>query len=179
MSKPTWKAKLALNSTLSNPAAVSAIPVQQPQRQPLDRLVSNYNSYPNLSYAVQNCNSLNISTVCNKQLTKIIAITALCTDIIFLSDLRLNSNEENVEKVKKLLLYNSTHSYDAHFHSTKNKRGVGILIFKRLSYTIEKTYKDEDENIQGAEAISVKYTRIRKKQHSTVNNDQILLILKK
>ncbi len=130
-------------------AAVPAIPVQQPQPQPLDRLVSNYNSYPNLSYAVQNCNSLNISTVCNKQLTKIIAITALCTDIIFLSDLRLNSNEENVEKVKKLLLYNSTHSYDPYFHSTKNKRGVGILISKRLSYTIEKTYKDEDENILG------------------------------
>jgi len=54
-----------------------------------------------------------------------------------------------VEKVKKLFLYNSTHSYDAHFHSTKNKRGVGILISKRINYTVEKTYKDEDENILG------------------------------
>jgi hypothetical protein len=32
------------------------------------------------------------------------------------------------------------------------------------------------KSLQGAAAISVKYTRIRKKQHSTVNNDQILLI---
>ncbi len=42
-------------------------------------------NFPDLTFSVQNCNSLNISTVCYKQLTKIKAITALCTDIIFLS----------------------------------------------------------------------------------------------
>ncbi len=48
-----------------------------------------------------------------------------------------------------MFIYNPTHSYDAHFHSTKNRRGVGILISKKLSYTIEKQYKDDDENILG------------------------------
>jgi len=98
---------------------------------------------------VQNCNSLNISTVCSRQLAKICAITALCTDIIFLSDIRLNSNPEHIEKIKKLFLYNTSHSYDAYFNSSKNCRGVGILISKKLSYTVEKCYKDLDENILG------------------------------
>ncbi len=71
----------------------------------------------------------------------------LCTDIIFLSDIRLNSNSEQIEKIKKLFLYNQVHSYDAHFHSSKNKRGVGILISKKLNYSISKSYRDNDENI--------------------------------
>ncbi len=80
------------------------------------------------------------STVCNKQLSKICAITALCTDIIFLSDIRLNSNPEHIEKVKKLFLYNPIHSYEAFFNSTKNSRGVGILISTRLTYTVKKHF---------------------------------------
>jgi exonuclease III len=121
-------------------------PVQQGN---LNRLIGNYGNYPNISYSVQNCNSLNISTVCNKQLTKIIAIIALCTDIIFLSDLRLNSNDEQVEKIRKLFLYSSHNQYDSFFHLTKNNRGVGILISRKIYYTVSKTYKDEAENILG------------------------------
>jgi exonuclease III len=137
---------LTRGSKLSNAAAVPAFPVQQGN---LNRLIGNYGNYPNISYSVQNCNSLNISTVCNKQLTKIIAITALCTDIIFLSDLRLNSNDEQVEKIRKLFLYSSHNQYDSFFHSTKNNRGVGILISRKINYTVSKTYKDEAENILG------------------------------
>jgi exonuclease III len=127
---------------------VQDIPAQAAtQPQPYNRLGLNPMSYPDLTYSIQNCNSLNISTVCNKQLSKVIAITMLCTDIIFLSDIRLNSNSEQIEKIKKLFLYNQVHSYDAHFHSSKNKRGVGILISKKLNYSISKSYRDNDENI--------------------------------
>jgi hypothetical protein len=64
---------------------------------------------PLITIASQNCNSLNISTECRKQLTKMLAITALLTDFIFLSDIRLNSSEIHVERIKK------------HFSSTKGK----------------------------------------------------------
>jgi exonuclease III len=46
-------------------------------------------------------------------------------------------------------LYNQTHSYDAFFNSSRNRRGVGILVSKKLSYTVEKIYRDTDENILG------------------------------
>jgi len=48
-----------------------------------------------------------------------------------------------------MFLYNDNHSYDAHFHSSKGSRGVGILISKKLSYKIIKKYSDLDENIVG------------------------------
>jgi len=106
-------------------------------------------SIPDMTYAVQNCNSLNISTVCHKQLTKICALTALCTDIIFISDVRLNAEPEHTDKIKKLLVYNDNHSYDSYFHSSNNARGVGILISKNLTYKVIKRYEDTDENILG------------------------------
>ena len=108
--------RLARLTTLSNAAGVPDISAQPHN---IDRLGVAYQSYPDLTYSIQNCNSLNISTVCQKQISKIIAITALCTDIIFLSDIRLNVNSEQVEKIKKMSIniYNPTHSYDAFFHS--------------------------------------------------------------
>ena len=135
--------------TAKSPNAVLPPPVAWGTQNINPRGIVPNNSYPDLTYSVQNCNSLNISTVCNKQLTKICAITALCTDIIFLSDIRLNSNNEHVDKVKKLFLYNPVHSYEAFFNSTKNSRGVGILISKKLNYTVKKTLRDSDENIIG------------------------------
>ncbi|MFO0001221.1 MAG: hypothetical protein ACK559_08825, partial [bacterium] len=54
---------------------------------------------PLISVSVQNCNSLNISTECRKQLTKMIAITALLTDFIFLSDIRLNSSQTHIQRI--------------------------------------------------------------------------------
>ena len=44
-----------------------------------------------LSFSIQNCNSLNVSTSCPKQVKKIKAILDLDTDVIFLSDLRFNT----------------------------------------------------------------------------------------
>ncbi len=104
-------------------------------------------NFPKLSFSIQNCNSLNISTVCDKQLTKISAICALNTDIILLSDLRLNSDLENIEKIEKLFLYNKNKSYKFFHNSSKNSRKVGILIAYNLDTNIVFTNKDEDENI--------------------------------
>jgi hypothetical protein len=42
--------------------------------------------------------------MCNKQLSKLIAITALCSDIIFLSDLRMNDDNDAADKISKILI---------------------------------------------------------------------------
>jgi hypothetical protein len=76
-----------------------------------------------LSFASQNCNSLNISTNCPKQLKKIAAIMTLQASIIFLSDLRLNTAKNKVENM-------FAPSYELHYNSPNNKRGVGMLIKK-------------------------------------------------
>jgi exonuclease III len=97
----------------------------------------------------QNCNSLNISTECDKQLSKIIAITSLCTSVIFLSDLRLCGTPEQCNKISKLFLTNSNKQYQFYYNSTKNSRGVGILIDNSLQIVVKYVFKDPQENILG------------------------------
>ncbi len=104
-------------------------------------------NFPRLSFSIQNCNSLNISTVCDKQLAKISAVCALNTDIIMLSDLRLNSDLEHIDKIEKLFLYNKSKPYKFLHNSSKNSRGVGILLAHNLDINIISSNKDEDENI--------------------------------
>jgi exonuclease III len=104
-------------------------------------------SFPKLTFSIQNCNSLNVSTVCDKQLTKIASICSLDTDIIFLSDLRLNSDAEHIEKIEKLFLYNKNRSYIFLHNSSKNSRGVGILLSASLDPTITDRKIDNSENI--------------------------------
>jgi hypothetical protein len=55
----------------------------------------------NLSLSIQNVRSLNVSTKNDITTQKIIAICGLKTDIIFLCDLRLNS-EKNIHAVHDL-----------------------------------------------------------------------------
>jgi hypothetical protein len=104
---------------------------------------------PDITIAIQNCNSLNISTHCEKQLTKLIAITALCTDIIFLSDLRLHDDFEAVDSIEKIFRCNSKRNYNCYFNSSCRNRGVGILIACDLSFSILDTYHDSNSNILG------------------------------
>ena len=47
----------------------------------------------NLTIGIQNCNSLNVSTNCPKQLKKVKAIMDMNHDVIFLSDIRLNNSD--------------------------------------------------------------------------------------
>jgi exonuclease III len=106
-------------------------------------------SVPNITLSVQNCNSLNISTNCDKQLAKLIAITALCTDIIFLCDTRINDNQVEIDKLSKSFLCNSKRNYFFHFNTHFSKRGVGILIACDLACNIIHSYMDNDSNILG------------------------------
>ncbi len=113
------------------------------------RSLQNLKNFPKITLSTQNCNSLNVSTVCDKQLKKISAICALETDIILLCDFRLNSAKKEIEKIEKLFLYNKSKQYDFYYNSSKNSRGVGILVSHHLNYSISKTLKDDSENILG------------------------------
>jgi exonuclease III len=46
-------------------------------------------------------------------------------------------------------LYNKYNSYNFYYNSTRNRRGVGILVNKKLDYRIENTFSDVNENILG------------------------------
>jgi exonuclease III len=61
--------------------------------------------------------------------------------------LRLNSDPEHIEKIEKLFLYNKQRSYVFVHNSTKNSRGVGILLASDLNANIMSSKKDDDENI--------------------------------
>jgi hypothetical protein len=82
------------------------------------------------------------------QRIKIGAITGMRTDVIFLSDTRLGNRNLTSAKseISNLFLVNSNRSYKLYTNSTKNSRGVGILIAADLNFTIESTILDPGEN---------------------------------
>jgi hypothetical protein len=125
------------------PAAVSAANTNQ------ETIHKYFTQCPQLTFSAQNCNSLNISTECDKQLVKLIAITALCTDIIFLSNIRLNKGTAQTEKIRKYFACNSNKSYNFYFNSSLSKRGVGMLISHSLHYSVIHEFSDSSENILG------------------------------
>jgi exonuclease III len=95
------------------------------------------------------CNSLNMSNTgsFNHKL-KMYGITKLHTDIILMCDIRL-SNSQNIPSSKQAtltLLTNPYGSYDFFAHSTRNKKGVGILIKKTSNFTVLGERRDAEEN---------------------------------
>jgi exonuclease III len=110
---------------------------------------SNYTllDFPQFTISCQNCNSLNISTECDKQLTKIISITSLLTNIIFLSDIRMGGTSDHCEKITKMFQTNTCKQYQFYYNSSKSSRGVGILIDCTMQHTVHSVYKDTNENI--------------------------------
>jgi exonuclease III len=101
-----------------------------------------------LSIACINCNSLNMSNSAKwNQTLKVCGITKVKSDIIFLSDTRLsNKNLVSAEDdIKYSFLHNPYGRYNAVFNSTKNKRGVGILIKYELQIDLLETRKTDDE----------------------------------
>jgi exonuclease III len=117
---------------------------------PLSNTIHHYfTDCPQLTISAQNCNSLNVSTECDRQLAKLIAITDLRTDIIFLSDIRLNKGTAQLEKITKIFACNSNRNYKFFFNSTMSKRGVGILIADALNVSVDHEYVDSNENILG------------------------------
>jgi exonuclease III len=51
------------------------------------------------------------------------------------------------DDIKKSFLNNPYEKYDAYFNSTKNKRGVGILLKSKVQYDILEEIKSDCENI--------------------------------
>jgi exonuclease III len=72
----------------------------------------------------------------NNQYMKIYGIAKLRSDIICLSDVRLCSRNmiSAGNDVEHIFLHNPYASYDCHFNSSKNKRGVAILIKKNAIF---------------------------------------------
>jgi exonuclease III len=84
--------------------------------------------------------------MCKKTSKKIFSITREKDDVIFLCDTRLNSEKQisAINDIKKRFAFRG---YDLFFNSKTNSRGVGILISKKLSYTIHNKYADAVGNI--------------------------------
>jgi exonuclease III len=82
------------------------------------------------------------------QTLKICGITKLKSDIILLSDIRIsNKNLISAEQdLKNMFLHNPYERYNCYFNSTKNKRGVAILIKYELQYEVLSEIAAADEN---------------------------------
>ena len=105
--------------------------------------------FPELSIASINCNSLNMSVSSkHNQIKKIYGISKLKRDIILLSDIRMcNKNLVSASSdCSKIFRTNPYCSYSFFSHSSRSKRGVGILIKNNLLFTEEARETDPDDN---------------------------------
>ena len=93
-----------------------------------------------ISVSAQNCNSLNVVSSIKNQDLKMSAIIGYRTDIILLSDIRLNHRFSAV--FDKLGLY-----YHVHHNSTRNSRGVAVLISKQVVHEVIDSAVDPQENV--------------------------------
>ncbi len=107
-------------------------------------------TFPAVSFASVNCNSLNMSSVgsFNHKL-KLYGITSLKSDIILLSDIRMSNNASVscIDSVLTTFRTNPYGSYDFFYNSTQNKRGVGILLKKSACFSVLEERRDANENI--------------------------------
>ena len=99
----------------------------------------NPSNSPDVCFASQNCNSLNVSTIKNQDL-KISSLVSYKSDIIFVSDIRLNGKDYMV--TEKLRMW-----YKLYFNSSKNSRGVGVLISHQVEHEILEQFNDLQENV--------------------------------
>ncbi len=121
------------------------------QTKPLETFVCDMSVlFSDLSFSSINCNSLNLSSTTKPvQTKKIYAITRLKSEIILLSDIRLSSNSKTgaIANLSTDFAINPHSSYRLISHSTKNKRGVGILIKNNIGISDISAYRDNSENI--------------------------------
>ena len=76
---------------------------------------------------------------------KVFSITQNKDEIIFLSDLRLNSQNQSVG-LKDLLNKFTSYGYALYHNSTRSSRGVGILISKKIKHVIRRRIDDPGNN---------------------------------
>ena len=105
----------------------------------------------NLNFRSQNLNSLNVTTKDNfnfktdKFNYKINFILKQNADFFLLQDIRLGNSDKNV--LKKIFSCNNFGNYSMILNSSKNNRGVGILIKNSIDYKIIKILRSECQNI--------------------------------
>jgi len=104
--------------------------------------------FQNLTISAQNCNSLNLTGVSTNLDSKVAAITSTRTDIIFISDIRLVSPNgvPSDERVGAAFRDAKTCSYQSFFNSTRNARGVGILLSNNINFKVINQVKDANQN---------------------------------
>jgi exonuclease III len=102
----------------------------------------------NISFTIQNCNSLNLTGSVNNFDLKIAAIVEARTDIILLSDTRIISSKgvSSSQRICNSLRDCKIRKYVPFFNSSANSRGVAILIGNDLEYDIIHEYRDLQEN---------------------------------
>ena len=76
---------------------------------------------------------------------KIYSIIKNKDDIIFLSDIRLNSNNQ-VSGLHDLEKKFGFYGYTVYHNSRKSSRGVGIVISKKLKHTVVRKIVDREDN---------------------------------
>ncbi len=103
---------------------------------------------PNLCISAINCNSLNVSTLGNrnsKTYLKLEGITGKKCDVILMSDIRL---KDKGEEIKKLMGLTRNGTYKLFVNSSRDSRGVGIAIKRNIKHDIHRTYMgNKDENL--------------------------------
>ncbi len=92
-----------------------------------------------LSLAAQNCNSLNMSSPMNQD-KKISTILSYKADVVLLSDVRMNGKDRII--TDKLKLW-----YKVYFNSSKNSRGVAVLIRNQVEHKLLESAVDPQENV--------------------------------
>jgi exonuclease III len=101
-----------------------------------------------LSFAIQNCNSLNISSSIENWELKVTAIKKIGTDVIFLSDLRLKNKQIDItNKLRKELNNGIGRGYDLWENSSKHNRGCAILLAKDKKFEVLDGNEDDNQNI--------------------------------
>jgi exonuclease III len=104
---------------------------------------------PSFTVSSQNCNSLNLSGTSSNLDAKLEAITAIKTDIIFLSDIRLTNARgvQGSERIRKYLRDNRNRAYEFYHNSPSNGRGVAILIAMTINTVVNREWRDQAENV--------------------------------
>jgi exonuclease III len=102
----------------------------------------------NITFSAINCNSMNVSTLGNrnsKTYLKIEGVTGKKSDIILLSDIRAKNKGE---ELKKMFGLTRNGSYKLYINSNKESRGVGIAIKRNIYHDIRRVYNGiGDDNV--------------------------------
>jgi exonuclease III len=111
--------------------------------------VVNNPNYLDFDIKLLNCNSLNLCCSTENYDLKMDAICNLDADIILLSDIRLGqmNNKSATHKINSTLLKSRLRNHQFLFNLSMNKRGVAILITKKIKTEIIEEFRDQNENI--------------------------------